>query len=65
MATSPMMQGFADSEMPADEAGQPATSDGMMAELMQAQLGVLCKIFPRWVVVGLLQPPLTPLAVYC
>jgi hypothetical protein len=33
MATSPMMQGFADSEMPADEAGQPATSDGMMAEL--------------------------------
>lgn len=32
MATSPMMQGFADSEMP-DEAGQPATSEGMMAEL--------------------------------
>ena len=33
MATSPMMQGFAGSEMPADEEGQPATSDGMMAEL--------------------------------
>lgn len=33
MATSPMMQGFADSEMPDDEAGQPATSDGMLAEL--------------------------------
>lgn len=33
MATSPMMQGFADSEMPGDEEGQPATSDGMMAEL--------------------------------
>ncbi len=33
MATSPMMQGFADSELPDDEAGQPATSDGMMAEL--------------------------------
>lgn len=28
-----MMQGFADSEMPDDEAGQPATSEGMMAEL--------------------------------
>ena len=33
MATSPMMQGYADSEMPADEAGQPATSKGMKAEL--------------------------------
>ena len=25
-----------------------ALLDGMMAELMQAQLGMLCKIFPRW-----------------
>ncbi len=33
MATSPMMQGYADSEMPADEAGQPATSEGQIAEL--------------------------------
>ncbi len=33
MATSPMMQGFADSEMPEDEAGQPATSEGQVAEL--------------------------------
>ena len=33
MATSPLQAGFADSEMPADEAGQPATSEGMMAEL--------------------------------
>lgn len=33
MATSPMMQGFADSEIPGDEAGQPASSEGMMAEL--------------------------------
>lgn len=32
MATSPMMQSFADSEMP-DEAGQPATSEGQIAEL--------------------------------
>ena len=33
MATSPMMQGFADSEMPDDDAGQPATSEGQLAEL--------------------------------
>jgi hypothetical protein len=33
MATSPLQSGFADSEMPADEAGQPATSEGMLAEL--------------------------------
>lgn len=33
MATSPMMQGFADSEMPGDAAGQPATGDGQIAEL--------------------------------
>ena len=28
-----MMQGFADSEMPDDEAGQPANSEGQTAEL--------------------------------
>jgi hypothetical protein len=33
MATSPIMQGFADSELPPDEAGQPASSEGMKAEL--------------------------------
>ena len=33
MATTPMMQGFADSEMPDDDADQPATSEGQIAEL--------------------------------
>ena len=34
MATSPMQQGFADSDLPeADDAGQPATSEGQIAKL--------------------------------
>ena len=33
MATSPLQSGFADSEMPDDDAGQPATSDGQIVEL--------------------------------
>lgn len=33
MATSPMMQGYAGTEMPDDEAGQPASSENMTAEL--------------------------------
>lgn len=33
MATSPLQAGFADSEMPDDDAGQPATSEGQIAEL--------------------------------
>jgi len=33
MATSPLQAGFADSEMPDDDAGQPASTEGQIAEL--------------------------------